>query len=115
MPPNHQFINGWSPKRFIKWAASIGDQVETFIQLLLDSKAHPEQAFKACMGVMRLGKKYDIEALQLACKKAIELNIITYRFIDNTLKNKTYMIENETENNLTLPLHKNIRGGKDYK
>ncbi len=115
MPPNHQFINGWSPKRFIRWAASIGGQVETFIQLLLDSKSHPEQAFKACMGVMRLGKKYDKEALQLACKKAVEFNIISYRFIDNSLKNKTYMMEDETDNSLKLPLHENIRGKENYK
>lgn len=115
MPPDHQFINGWSPKRFIKWAATMGESVEIFIQELLDSRAHPEQAFKSCMGVMRLGKKYDQQALQLACKNALELNAISYRFIDNSLKNKTYKMDQEEETDLKLPLHDNIRGKDNYK
>ena len=113
MPQDHQFINGWNPDRFIKWAATMGGPVKDFIKLLLDAKEHPEQAFKACMGILRLGKKYDINALQIVCKKAIELNVISYRFIDNSLKNKSYKMEEENTKNLTLPFHDNIRG-KDY-
>lgn len=115
MPPDHQFINGWSPNRFIKWAATMGEYVEKFIEGLLDSRAHPEQSFKSCMGVMRLGKKYDQQALQLACKNALELNAISYRFIDNSLKNKTYKMDQEEETDLKLPLHDNIRGKDNYK
>lgn len=93
----------------------MGEYVEKFIEGLLDSRAHPEQSFKSCMGVMRLGKKYDQQALQLACKNALELNAISYRFIDNSLKNKTYKMDQEEETDLKLPLHDNIRGKDNYK
>ena len=115
MPPEHQFVNGWSPDRFIRWAATMGGSVKEFIRLMLDSREHPEQAFKACMGILKLGKKYDDKALQFVCKKAIEINSISYRFIANSLKNNTYKMEEEGANNLTLPFHNNIRGKDNYK
>lgn len=113
MPPSHQFIDGWKPERFIKWAEKTGKEVKQFIELLLESKEHPEQAFKACMGVLQLGKKYEKEIMQKVCKKAIEINCISYRFINNSLKNKTYNIEEE-EQDLSLPFHNNIRGKQCY-
>jgi transposase len=115
MPAQHQFINGWNPDRFIKWATDMGGSVETFIQLLLNSKEHPQQAFKACMGVLRLGKKYDEEALQKVCKKAMEINSISYRFIDNSLKNNIHKMEEEDPYEMKLPFHENIRGKENYK
>jgi len=114
MPPEHQFVNGWNPDRFIQWAATMGGSVKDFIRLLLDSREHPEQAFKACMGILKLGRKYDEKTLQAVCKKAIEINSISYRFIDNSLKNKTYMIEQEKTDDLSLPFHDNIRGKDHY-
>jgi len=115
MPPNHQFVNGWNPSRFIKWADKMGDPVREFIKLMLEQKDHPEQAFKACMGVLRLGKHYDQKALQIVCKRAIEINTISYRFISNSLKNKTYKMEEEDPVDLKLPFHDNIRGKDHYK
>ena len=115
MPPNHQFVSGWSPDRFIQWAEKMGGSVKEFIQLMLDQKEHPQQAFKACMGVLKLGKKYDTQAMQLVCKKAIEINCISHRFIANSLKNKTYKIEEEDPGDMKLPFHENIRGKDHFK
>ena len=116
MPSDHQFVDGWKPDRFISWAEKMGGSVKEFIQLMLDQREHPQQAFKACLGVLNLGKKYDQEAMQLVCKKAIEINSISYRFIANSLKNKTYKIqEEENPGDLKLPFHENIRGKDNYK
>ena len=82
---------------------------------MLDQREHPQQAFKACLGVLNLGKKYDDEAMQLVCKKAIELNSISLRFIANSLQNKTYKIKDEDPADIKLPFHENIRGKKNYK
>jgi transposase len=113
MPANHQLVNGWNPHRIISWAEKMGGSVKEFIQLMLDQKEHPQQAFKACLGVLNLGKKYDKEAMQLVCKKAIEVNSISHRFIANSLKNKTYKMTEDEPEDLKLPFHDNIRG-KDY-
>lgn len=115
MPASHQFINGWNPHRFISWAEKMGGSVKMFIQLMLDQREHPQQAFKACMGVLNLGKKSDDQAMQLVCKKAIEINCISYRFIANSLKNKVYKIEEEDPGDMKLPFHENIRGKDNYK
>ncbi len=53
--------------------------------------------------------------MQLVCKKAIELNSISHRFIANSLKNKTYKIEDEDPGDMKLPFHENIRGKENYK
>ena len=115
MPATHQFVNGWGTDRFVKWASQMGGSIETFIELLLESKEHPQQAFKSCMGVLNLGKKYKSEDLEKVCKKAIEYNSISFRFINNALKNNIHKMEPEDTINLKLPFHKNIRGKGDYK
>jgi transposase len=50
----HRYLTEWNPDRFIKWAESIDIAVKVFITSLMDSKAHPEQAYKACQGGFRL-------------------------------------------------------------
>jgi len=115
MPQDHQFVDGWNPHRLVSWAEKMGGSVKEFIQLMLDQREHPQQAFKACLGVLNLGKKYDDEAMQLVCKKAIEINSISQRFIANSLKNKTYKIEDQDPDDMKLPLHENIRGKDNYK
>ena len=115
MPASHQFVDGWSAKRFINWALKIGDDVKVFIEKLFDKKQHPEQAFKACMGVLKFAKKYDNQILNNVCKKAIDLDCISYRFVDNSLKNKTYLLDEEQPQDDKLPIHNNIRGKTSYR
>jgi hypothetical protein len=115
MPATHQFVEGWNTDRFTKWAATMGGSIKTFIELLLESKEHPQQAFKSCMGVLSLGKKYKAEDLEKVCKKALEYNTISFRFIDNALKNNVHKMEEENPVDLKLPLHENIRGRNNYK
>lgn len=115
MPASHQFINGWNTERFAKWASNMGGSVETFIELLLESKEHPQQAFKSCLGVLRLGEKYKKGELEDVCKKAIEYNCISYRFINNALQNNIHKIQENKPVEKKLPFHKNIRGKENYK
>ncbi len=115
MAQDHQLVDGWNPHRLLSWAEKKGGSVKEFIQLMLDQRAHPQQAFKACLGVLNLGKKYNEGAMQIVCKNAIEINSISYRFIANSLKNKTYKIEDEDPGDMKLPFHENIRGKENYK
>ncbi len=115
MPASHQFMEGWNTERFTKWASNIGGSVETFIGLLIESKEHPQQAFKSCLGVLNLGKKYKAEEMEKVCKRALEYNTISFRFIDNALKNNVHKMDEYIDMNLKLPLHENIRGRDIYK
>ena len=93
----------------------MGGSIEVFIERLLESREHPQQAFKSCMGVLNLGKKYKPEDLEKVCKRAIDYNSISFRFIHNALKNNIHKMEPENTPDLKLPFHKNIRGKENYK
>lgn len=112
----HQYVAKWSPRRFIKWAGEIGPEAERVITLVLESRSHPEQAYKSCMGILGLEKKYGKASFLKACGKALELNCIQYKFIKNTLETKAFNLtqESETENLGVLPKHENIRGKDMY-
>ena len=96
-PSKHRFVSEWNADRFIRWAARISPETETFIKGLIESKAHPEQAFSACMGILSESKRHPPEDFTRACKKALTMKAYTCKFIRNTLKNKTFNLDTEEE------------------
>jgi len=56
MPQRHQAYCEWTPERLLHWAKQTGEQTERFIQSLMLSRPLPQQAFRACLGVLRLVK-----------------------------------------------------------
>ncbi|MDH5380114.1 MAG: IS21 family transposase [Cyclobacteriaceae bacterium] len=111
----HRFISEWTPQRFTQWAADIDEYVLQVISKVLESKQHPEQAYKSCMGILSLLKKDTIgkERLVNACKQAIRFGSYSYQAITNILDRE---LDKEEENEIAppdLPDHGNIRG-KDY-
>ena len=109
----HKYLTDWNPDRFIKWAESIDESVKTFIIRLMDSKAHPEQAYKACQGVLGYERKVGRERLINACKRAIEYENYSYHAIKSILENK-YDLLSCTELLTEIPQHENIRGENYY-
>jgi hypothetical protein len=93
----------------------MGGPVAAFIERLLDSKEHPQQAFKSCMGVLQLSKGYKREELEAVCSRAIEYNCISLKFLKNSLKNNIHKTEQEKPIEMRLPFHENIRGKEHYK
>jgi transposase len=109
----HKYLTDWNPDRFIKWAESIDESVKTFIVRLMDSKTHPEQAYKACQGVLGYERKVGRERLINACKRAIEYENYSYHAIKSILENK-YDLLSYTELLTDIPQHENIRGENYY-
>ena len=110
-PPNHQYISGWSPQRFIRWGSQISEEAGLLITKILDSREHPEQAYKTCMGLLNLSKKHDHGDYTKACRKALKLGCTTYKFVKNTLETKAFNMTDEQQLELfQLPEHENIRG-----
>lgn len=112
MPAAHRQNNlEWPPSRFIAWANTIGVGTGLFIAELLERRRHPEQAFKSCMGVFRLGELYTAERLERACAMALRQRAFSSRSVRNILKNKRDLIaDDERAEQLALPLHENLRG-----
>jgi len=114
-PKEHKYVSEWTPQRFLNWAATIAPEVKELIQGILDSRDHPEQAFRTCMGVLNLAKKHDNNDFIKSCKKALEIKNLTVKFIKNTLQNKTFNLSDQEELKLfKLPEHQNIRGKETY-
>ena len=114
-PKNHQHMTKWTPARFIDWARSLAPEVETLIKKVLDSREHPEQAYRSCMGILNLNKKYETAQLAKACKKALDTECISYKFIKNTLKYKTFNLSPQQQaDQVKIPFHENIRGKEFY-
>lgn len=57
MPKAHQKQHEQSPINLRSWALSIGDYTHQVVELLLNSKRHPEQAYRTCLGVLSLAKR----------------------------------------------------------
>jgi transposase len=115
MPSAHRFVSEWHPDKFIKWAGDIGKPTEQFIRKVLETKLHPEQGYKSCIGILSFGKKFSNERLNNACARAIYYNSFSYIAIKNILERELDKIQPETGLQIKLPLHDNIRGSAYYK
>lgn len=113
-PTAHRFQTEWTPDRFIRWGRTIAPEVEDIIIKVIDSRQHPEQAFRSCMGLLNLAKKYPKEDYIRACQKALKIDCVKYKFIQNTLKNKAFNLKQEESKLFRLPDHQNIRGRENY-
>lgn len=117
MPENHRHATDWNPQRFIEWASNLGQYVETVISTNLRIRHHPEQAYKTCLGILSLAKKYDKERLNRACKIALHFQHYSYKGIKNIIENK---LENqqldcfEPTPRYYQRGHQNIRGDQYY-
>jgi len=114
MPADHRFYSEWSPERFIHWAEQIGPQTSQIVKLELNSRQHPEQAYRACLGILGFAKKYTPARLESACYYALANEIYSYKGIKNILVNHLDKLTSpEVAQPSLLPPHANIRG-KDY-
>ena len=114
MPPEHQFYSQWSPERFLRWAREIGEQTTELVSIALDARGHPEQAYRTCLGILGLAKRYSPLRLEAACARANAAGIYSYRGVNNILKNKLDQQPLEPEADQPLPPHENIRGKNYY-
>jgi hypothetical protein len=114
MPEAHKAVSGWNDERFISWANKIGLCTATFIKHVLDSREHSVQSYRACMGIMRLAKKYPSEIMEAACKKANESNVFSYKYFEMIIKNEAQTKNIPAEMGLP-PRQNNLRGSEFFK
>jgi transposase len=86
MPPAHRAYMEWTPGRFLNWAGTMGPGVVQMVHHLLEGREHEAQAYKSCMGLLHLAKKYSPSRLEAACQRALHLKTHTYRCVLNILE-----------------------------
>ena len=115
MPPAHQEYQEWSPDRFTRWAQTIGPHTTQLVQALLTSRKHPQQAYRSCLGLLRLASRYGEERLEAACCRALPAGIHSYKGVKNILDAKLDQVEPEEPAPVVPPSHENIRGQTYYR
>ena len=115
MPKAHQHYAEWTPHRLMLWAAKTGEATAQVVEAILASRPHPQQGFRACLGILRLGKRYGEDRLEAACQRAIRIGACSYKSIESILKHDL------DQQPLPAPpaaapviTHGNIRGAQYY-
>ncbi len=85
MPSSHRAHAEWTPSRLIHWAEKTGPATGRLVAGILKSRPHPEQGYRACLGLMRLGRRYGARRLEAACARAEHLRSYSYRTVKNIL------------------------------
>jgi transposase len=112
MPASHREYAKWTPERMRQWAATSGPATACVISAILAARRHPQQGFRSCLGVLRLGKHYGNDRLEAVCQRAQRLHITTFKSIESMLKNnldRVPLLDEVATAQLPL-LHENIRG-----
>lgn len=120
MPKAHQKYAEWTPERIANWAKKMGSGTCDLCETIMSSRPHPEQGYRACLGILRLAKAYGEERLELACLYAMHIGAHSYKSVESILKNKLEssatskpLPQNDTESKAKTDSHEYIRG-KDY-
>lgn len=116
MPKAHREHAEWSPSRIINWAETIGTSTKALAEAILAERRHPEQGYRSCLGILRLGKQYGKERLEAACARAFSVRARSYRHVESILKNNLDRIPAPAKPPAAGPPvdHENIRGGDYY-
>ncbi len=86
MPEAHKRHLEWTPGRILRWTQKIGPACLQVAQTILDTRPHPEQGYRSCLGIIRLGDSYGHDRLEAACARGLALDLASYRSIRNILK-----------------------------
>jgi len=114
MPKAHQKHLQWSPSRIVSWASTVGPQTAKLAEAILTERRHPEQGYRSCLGILRLGKKYGAERLELACARALAVGARSYRHVESILSHGLDQLELTEQATEEPPRqHENVRG-RDY-
>lgn len=110
MPASHRRYAGWTPGEIRRQAERIGPSTGALVDLILRTKTHPEQGFRACLGIVRLARAHGRDALEAACRRALEIGGTSYSSVASILKNNLHRHRPETPAEGPAITHQNIRG-----
>jgi transposase len=118
MPASHRAHASWTPRRLIEWARSIGPATGAVVEHLLVTKPHPEQGYRACLGLLALARRYGEARLEAASRLALVLHRPTRASVESILKTgrdqRPTPVGAASTDAAELPAHDNVRGPAYY-
>ena len=86
MPSAHRRYAEWTPARMKRDAARIGPATIALVEAIMAAKPHPEQGFRACLGILRLARSYGSARIEAACRRGNDIGATTYGSIKSILQ-----------------------------
>ncbi len=115
MPSSHRRYAGWTMERIRADARLIGPATAALCELIFEARPHPEQGFRACLGIVRLARSFGAERLEAAADRAIDIGARTYGSVKSILDNNLDRRPAQKRATDGTPiLHANIRGSRYY-
>jgi transposase len=114
-PEKHRDLK-WTSSYMVDKGREIGPATAGVLKQIMEQRKHPELGYRACLGVLRFGKRYSNERLEAACRRAIAMNASSYRSIKSILENS---LDREPLESVKVPaahseVHSNVRGSAYY-
>jgi transposase len=110
MPSSHRRYADWTPERIARQAGEIGPNTAALIEIIMRERAHPEQGFRASVGIVRLVKSYGRDRLEAACGRALDIGARSFTSVNSILKNNLDAKRPAPAADGSVIEHSNIRG-----
>ena len=68
----------WTPSRILRWAEKIGPQTAMLIEKIIATHSS-RQAYRSCLGILRLEKHYPKERLENASLRALKFGALSFK------------------------------------
>lgn len=110
MPSAHRRYADWTPERLRRQAGEVGPSTSALVEIILRERRHPEQGFRACIGILRLAKTHGRDRLEAASARALEIGARSYTSVNSILKNNLDRRRSDKPTDGPAITHSNIRG-----
>lgn len=114
LPAAHRAHLEWSPGRLVRWGQQHGIACAEVIRRVLATRLHPEQGYRACLGLLRLEKQHGSARLEAACARALALGSASYRTVATILERRQENLPLPGAAQWSAPEHEHLRGPKYY-
>ena len=111
MPASHRGHLEWTPSRLVRWGRSISEDTASLVEAILAAKPHPEQGYRACLGIMSLARRYGDDRVGAACRRALACRAVSYTSVKSILAENLDRLPLPAPEAAPAPAdHENLRG-----
>ena len=114
MPSSHRRYADWTPERIRRQAGEIGPETAALVEIILRERSHPEQGFRACIGILRHARSFGRDRLEAACGRALEIGARSYTSVTSILKTNLDRKRPAPATDGPAIAHDNIRGPRYF-
>lgn len=86
MPEAHRAYAERDAERLFERAGACGPETEALCRGIVADRPHPEQGYRACLGILRLVEAHGPDRLERASRRALQAGALSYRSLHAILK-----------------------------